>query len=70
MTSPLETLNPNIPAGAFNQPAPFTAIARKWIAYAQQDGDSNDIAAAIWSAVQETRNQMALEQGTAMASPQ
>lgn len=34
-------------------PQPFHAIGIKWIAYAQEDHDTNDIAHAIWSAIHE-----------------
>lgn len=34
-------------------PEPLHSIGKKWIAYAQEDGDNNDIAFAIWSALHE-----------------
>jgi hypothetical protein len=48
---PQDTASLNIVIGN-DDPALF-AIAKKWIAYAQESGDNNDIAAAIWSAVAE-----------------
>ena len=48
------SIEPEIPMGALQQPEPFASIGRKWIAYAQSDYDVNDIAVAVWAAIRES----------------
>lgn len=48
-----ETTNPKIPSGAFEFDGELHSIGSKWIKYAQDTNDSNDIAVAVWSALRE-----------------
>jgi hypothetical protein len=47
-----------IPNGAFKQEEPFLSIGKKWISYAQEECDVNDIATAIWSAIKDVQNEL------------
>jgi hypothetical protein len=45
--------HPDIPDGALGQNEPFRSVGLKWIQYARNTYDANDIAVAVWSAMKE-----------------
>lgn len=45
-----------LPDELFALPEEFRVIGAKWIQYAQDDCDNNDIAVAIWACIAETRS--------------